>query len=59
LSTVHDLKDAAGPALGTALFAVAAGLPWLVGLGLVVPAGAILVSRLGGRERLVSTPRTA
>ncbi|WP_288587046.1 MFS transporter [uncultured Methylobacterium sp.] len=50
LSTVHDLKDAAGPALGTALFAASAGLPWLLGIGLVIPASAALVLRLHGRE---------
>ncbi|MGI3901850.1 MAG: MFS transporter [Janthinobacterium lividum] len=38
LSVVSDLKDAAGPALGTPLFALAAGLPWLVGLGLTIVA---------------------
>jgi len=36
LSVVSDLKDAAGSALGTPLFALAAGLPWIVGLGLTL-----------------------
>lgn len=31
-SVVGDLKDAAGPAIGTYLYAIAAGLPWLVGM---------------------------
>lgn len=30
-SVVGDLKDTAGPAIGTYLYAIAAGLPWLVG----------------------------
>jgi hypothetical protein len=28
---VNDLKDAAGPAIGTWLYAIAAGLPWASG----------------------------
>lgn len=36
-AVVGDLKDAVGPAIGTALYATAATLPWLVGL----PAAAI------------------
>jgi hypothetical protein len=31
-SVTNDLKDAAGPAVGLYLFAMAASLPWLVGL---------------------------
>jgi DHA1 family tetracycline resistance protein-like MFS transporter len=37
---VNDLKDAAGPAVGTWLFALAAGLPW--GSGIVVTIAASL-----------------
>jgi DHA1 family tetracycline resistance protein-like MFS transporter len=29
---VHDLKDAAGPAIGTWLYALSAGLPWASGV---------------------------
>jgi DHA1 family tetracycline resistance protein-like MFS transporter len=36
-ATVGDLKDTVGPAMGTYLFAIAATLPWLVGL----PAAAV------------------
>ena len=53
LGTVHDLKDAAGPALGTALLAV--GLPCLVGIVLVAPAAAALAVRLRSRERAICT----
>ena len=31
-SAVNDVRDAAGPAIGTGLYAVAACLPWLVGV---------------------------
>ena len=30
-SSVHDMRDAAGPAIGTALYAAGSMLPWLVG----------------------------
>jgi DHA1 family tetracycline resistance protein-like MFS transporter len=51
LSAVSDLKDTVGPALGTALFAFSAGLPWLVGLPLASVAALGLASNLHGRER--------
>jgi DHA1 family tetracycline resistance protein-like MFS transporter len=35
---VGDLKDAAGPAIGTYLYAIAARLPWLIGFPLVLAA---------------------
>jgi MFS transporter, DHA1 family, tetracycline resistance protein len=35
---VHDLKDAAGPAIGTWLFALAAGLPWASGVVISIAA---------------------
>jgi DHA1 family tetracycline resistance protein-like MFS transporter len=41
-STVQDLRDAAGPAIGTALYAVAATLPWLVGMPVVLVASLTL-----------------
>lgn len=37
-AVVGDLKDAAGPAIGTYLFAIAARLPWLVGMPIVLAA---------------------
>jgi predicted MFS family arabinose efflux permease len=43
-SAAGDLKDAAGPAIGTALYAVAGGLPWLVGVPLALGAGALLAA---------------
>lgn len=36
MSAVSDLKDAAGPALGTSLFALATSLPWSTGLALTL-----------------------
>jgi MFS family permease len=41
-ATVGDLKDAVGPAIGTYLYAIAATLPWLVGL----PAAALAAAAL-------------
>jgi MFS family permease len=35
VSVANDLKDTLGPASGTALFAVAASLPWVMGIPLV------------------------
>lgn len=43
-STAQDLQDAAGPAIGTALFAAMAMLPWLVGLPVVHTAFLALAS---------------
>ncbi len=47
-SVVGDLKDTAGPALGTWLYAIATGLPWLVGMP--VAAGASLALALVARR---------
>lgn len=52
MSVVSDLKDAAGPALGTPLFALAMGLPWLVGLALTLLATSGLVVALRKHEAL-------
>ncbi len=41
---VHDLKDAAGPAIGTWLFALAAALPWGVGVLVSIAASLGLVA---------------
>jgi hypothetical protein len=35
VSVANDLKDTVGPASGTMLFAVAASLPWVMGIPLV------------------------
>jgi DHA1 family tetracycline resistance protein-like MFS transporter len=37
-SAVNDIRDAAGPAIGTGLYAVAANLPWLVGVPVTLAA---------------------
>jgi MFS transporter, DHA1 family, tetracycline resistance protein len=41
-AVVGDLKDAAGPAIGTWLYAMAMVLPWLVGLPVALAAGLAL-----------------
>jgi MFS transporter, DHA1 family, tetracycline resistance protein len=41
-SAAGDLKDAAGPALGTSLYALASRLPWLVGIPLAIGSGMFL-----------------
>ena len=44
-SVVFDLKDAAGPALGTLLYAISAVLPWGTGIAVsVVASGALAVA---------------
>ena len=43
-STVQDLRDAAGPAIGTALFAASTTLPWLAGAPVVLAASLVLAS---------------
>lgn len=37
-AVVGDLKDTAGPAIGTYLYAIAGGLPWLVGMPVALAA---------------------
>ncbi|HVX57912.1 MAG TPA: MFS transporter [Candidatus Saccharimonadales bacterium] len=51
LSVVSDLKDAAGPAIGTALFAVAFSLPWFSGMAVTVAAASALAVNLRRHER--------
>jgi MFS family permease len=46
-ATVGDLKDTVGPAIGTYLYAIAASLPWLVGL----PAAAVAALALAAATR--------
>jgi DHA1 family tetracycline resistance protein-like MFS transporter len=41
-STVGDLKDTAGPAIGTYLYALSVSLPWLVGIPVVLGAAGVL-----------------
>ena len=41
-SVVGDLRDTAGPAVGTYLFAIAARLPWLAGIPMVLAASLAL-----------------
>jgi MFS transporter, DHA1 family, tetracycline resistance protein len=48
----NDLRDAAGPAIGTWLFAVAGQLPWIVGAPVSLVAGVVLALRL----RAAGTP---
>jgi MFS transporter, DHA1 family, tetracycline resistance protein len=48
---VHDLKDAAGPAIGTWLFALSAALPWGVGVLVSIAASCGLVAAARRHER--------
>ncbi len=41
-AVVGDLKDTAGPAIGTYLYAAAASLPWLIGMPVALVAGLAL-----------------
>jgi MFS family permease len=41
-AVVGDLKDTAGPAIGTYLYAASAGLPWLVGMPVALAAAVAL-----------------
>ena len=43
-SAVQDVRDAAGPAIGTALFAAASTLPWIIGVPVVAIASVALAS---------------
>jgi DHA1 family tetracycline resistance protein-like MFS transporter len=54
-SVVHDIRDAAGPAIGTGLYAAAATLPWLVGVPLAVVATLVL-ARTARRDRVTQAP---
>jgi DHA1 family tetracycline resistance protein-like MFS transporter len=46
-AVVGDLKDTAGPAIGTYLYAIAMGLPWMVGMpvALLASLGLALAAR--------------
>ena len=50
-SVVQDVRDAAGPAAGMALYAVAATLPWLVGIPIVLIASGALATAAHRHER--------
>jgi MFS family permease len=54
-AVVGDLKDAAGPAIGTWLYATAAILPWVVGLPVALGAGLALA--FVARRHEVAHPR--
>ena len=41
-SAVNDIRDAAGPAIGTGLYAAAASLPWLLGVPITLVATLLL-----------------
>jgi MFS family permease len=58
-AVVGDLKDAAGPAIGTYLYAAAAGLPWLVGMPVALAAalGLALAARQHETSRRPTPPR--
>jgi DHA1 family tetracycline resistance protein-like MFS transporter len=53
-SAAGDLKDAAGPALGAGLYALSSGLPWLIGLPLVLSAGLSLAAVAGRHDAPVN-----
>ena len=52
-SAVNDIRDAAGPALGVALYAAARNLPWLVGAPVALIA-ALALARTARRGRQVA-----
>jgi MFS transporter, DHA1 family, tetracycline resistance protein len=54
-SVVSDLKDTAGPAIGTWLFAIAARLPWMVGMPIALAAALALGFAARRHERSVDT----
>jgi MFS family permease len=54
---VNDLKDAAGPAIGTWLFALAAALPWVAGIMVSIAASFGLVAWRGNMRRSRSLNR--
>jgi MFS transporter, DHA1 family, tetracycline resistance protein len=49
---VNDLKDAAGPAIGTWLFAIAAALPWGAGMLVSIAASLGLVAATRRHEKV-------
>ena len=57
-SAAQDLQDAAGPAIGIALFATAAILPWLVGMPVVLTASLALASTARRHESEAGRPGT-
>jgi DHA1 family tetracycline resistance protein-like MFS transporter len=48
---VNDLKDAAGPAIGTWLFALSAGLPWATGAAVSIAAALGLAAAVHGHDK--------
>jgi MFS transporter, DHA1 family, tetracycline resistance protein len=55
-AVVGDLKDTAGPAIGTYLYAAAASLPWLVGMPVALIAGLALGLAARRHEAASQTP---
>ncbi|MFD2052405.1 MFS transporter [Mesorhizobium calcicola] len=53
-SVAVDLKDSLGPAAGTALYALAPGLPWIVGIPVVAIASLGLGAAIGRTRRAIS-----
>jgi DHA1 family tetracycline resistance protein-like MFS transporter len=53
---VHDLKDAAGPAIGTWLYALSAGLPWASGVIVSIAASIGLAAAARKHEGRSSAP---
>jgi DHA1 family tetracycline resistance protein-like MFS transporter len=56
LSVVNDLRDAAGPAVGTYLFALSASLPWVVGMPVTLGATAALAVAVRRHETIHARP---
>ena len=54
-AVVGDLKDTAGPAIGTYLFSIAARLPWVVGMPIVLVA-AFALAVTARRHETPATP---
>ncbi len=55
-SAVNDVRDAAGPAIGTGLYAVAASLPWLVGVPVTLLTTLILARTARGERVTKACP---
>ena len=56
LSVGNDMRDAAGPAPGTYLYAMSASLPWLVGMPLTLVASLALFLALRRQEAAHGQP---
>jgi len=56
-SSINDLKDAAGPAIGTYLYAVMSILPWCAGVVATLIASIALVAPIRKHEMLHNNNR--